>query len=249
MTKRNYSRLIWLSLLAFCAYSQEQGYVSAKKLFYADVQQPGPGKNSGKTSGKGGVKTIPTSATVAGLRYAVIQEVEPGREVTVDPAKEFHSGDRVRFEFESNLEGYLYVTQEGSSGMWNVLFPDARINSGTNHVQKRLPYSVPARPKYFVFNDVPGNEKVMVVLCKSPVKDLPAEAKPSPQTVDQNVINELNSSLKTRDLVFEKDEGTGSAPVATVPTASTVPTGSTFVVNRNENGQAVVVTISLKHVR
>jgi hypothetical protein len=247
MTKRNYSRLVWISLVAFCAYSQEQGYVSAKKLFYADVQGPSAAKTPAGRSG--GVKKVPASYAVAGLRYTVIQEVEPGKEITVDPTKEFHSGDRVRFEFESNLDGYLYVTQQGSSGMWNVLFPDVRINNGTNHVQKRQPYSVPSGQKYFVFNDVPGDEKVMVVLCKSPVKDLPAEAKPSPQTVDQTVINELNSNLKTRDLVFEKDEGTGASPVATVATAATVPTGSTYVVNKNENGQAVVATISLKHVR
>src|ERR1039457_2881320 len=172
MTTRKYSRLMWASLLAVSAYSQEQEYVSAKKLFYAEIERAAPAKAPAK-KGNGGVQRVPAAYSVAGLRYAVLQEVEPGKEVAVDPAKEFHSGDRVRFEFESNLDGYLYVSQEGSSGRWTVLFPDARINGGTNHVQKRQPYSVPARPKYFVFNDVPGRETLNVYLCKTPASGFP----------------------------------------------------------------------------
>ncbi len=223
------------------AYAQEQPYVSAKKLFYAGaVASAAP--QAGPKKGRGAVK-VPAAYSMAGLRYAVIQQVEPGREAGVDPAREFHSGDRVRFEFESNLDGYLYVIQQGSSGTWRVLFPDARINGGTNRVQKGTPYSVPAGSRYFVFNEVPGNEKLMVFLCKSPLKGLPAEAAPSAQSVDSAIINELNGSLPSRELVFEKDDDPSPSAVAKVATAST------YVVNRNENGQAVVATISLTHVR
>jgi hypothetical protein len=61
--------------------------------------------------------------------------------------------------------------------------------------------------------------------------------------VDQGIINELNSSLTPRDLVFEKDEAAPQSGVGVIPTAST------YVVNPNQNGQAVVVTINLKHAR
>ena len=204
MRSRNCPKLLLTSLLATSVFSQDQGYVSAKKLFYAEPETSV--KPTIKTPKKSatGIRTVPISYPVAGLRYTVLQEVQPGREVAVDPDKEFHSGDRVRFEFESNLDGYLYVTQEGSSGLWTVLFPDARINGGKNQVQKRQPYQVPARTKYFVFNDVPGNEKLIVFLAKSPLNDLPRDANSTPQTVDHGVIDELNNRVPVSRLGFRK---------------------------------------------
>jgi Domain of unknown function (DUF4384) len=249
MRKPSYTNLIWTVLPLVCAWSQDQPYISARKLFYATAEKPfGTARKKG--DGKNSVTTVKTGVTVPALRYSVLQEIEPGKETAVESSREFHSGDRIRLEFESNQEGYLYVVQQGSSGVWHVLFPDARINNGTNHVRARTPYSVPAPPKYFVFNDVPGNEKLMVFLCKAPLRGLPSDARSTPEPVEQNIINELNSSIPSRDLVFEKDDDPVRPAVVAVPTAATVSTGtSTYVVNKNENGQAVVATINLKHVQ
>jgi hypothetical protein len=253
MTKLSYFTLTWAMLPALCVWSQDQPYISAKKLFYAAAPVTpaarGPRTRGKDTKNGSGPVVVPTAVSAPALRYSLLQETQPGKEVAVEPSREFHSGDRVRFEFESNRDGYLYVIQQGSSGAWNVLFPDTRINNGTNQVHARTAYSVPAPPKYFVFNNVAGDEKVMVFLCKSPLRGLPADARGLPQSVDQNIINELNSSVPSRDLVFEKDEEPTHATV--VPTAATVTTSnsSTYVVNKNENGEAVVATISLKHVQ
>lgn len=266
--------LIAMGTLLATAAAQEQPYISAKKLFYAEPDKLGGAEGAGRASGTatnaiksetsvgprqprdgstGAVtsdagrtgasirQTIAYSAPVTGLHYTVYQEIERGREIAVDPGRQFHSGERVRFEFESNIDGYLYVTQEGSSGKWNVLFPDERINEGMNQITHRKPYAVPSG-KYFVFNDVPGTEKLMVFLNKSPINQLPSKA--GTKTVERGVIDQLNSSFSSRDLVFEKDDG---APVVT--STARIPTASTYVVNSNASGQAVVITILLNHVQ
>jgi hypothetical protein len=48
----------------------------------------------------------------------------------------FHSGDRVRLSVESNLDGFLYVIEEGSTGAWDVLFrsgPHRTWRRGRSH--------------------------------------------------------------------------------------------------------------------
>jgi hypothetical protein len=238
---------------AIALLSQDKGYVSAKELFYAEPEvvpkQPGGKKPTGVTpagkKGSGSIQRVPTAYVAPGLRYKIVQQAQSGMEIAADPDRMFRSGDRVRFDFESNVDGYLYVVQEGSSGRWSVLFPDARINGGINRIQRRQRYSVPIG-KWFVFNNVPGTERIMVFLSKSPIRDLPEMVKPGSQaqTLDQSIVNELNSSLRSRELIFEKDPETSAQ---TVPTSSPGSSGSTYVVNNGQNGEAVVVSIALKH--
>src|SRR5262249_25717224 len=63
---------------------------SATKLFYAKEGQ-GP------------------STTHPGLRYRIFQVNRANDAAEVDPATVFQSGDRIRFSFESNVNGHLYV--------------------------------------------------------------------------------------------------------------------------------------------
>src|SRR5205823_4119859 len=42
---------------------------------------------------------------------------------TVDPALVLAHDDRVRFRFRTNFNGYLYVTNQASSGVYEQLFP------------------------------------------------------------------------------------------------------------------------------
>jgi hypothetical protein len=61
----------------------------------------------------------------------------------IDPSLVLDSGDVVRFRFKSNFDGYLYVTNLGSSGQYSLLFP--RAETGTrNVVQSGKEYLVPA---------------------------------------------------------------------------------------------------------
>jgi len=279
-------RIATIAILIGAIYGQDQKtFVTAKDYYYAGnleraepIQTAPPKASSPKappTMSPGPSRDAappfrgPTASRPApnpGLKYRVVQQIN-GAETDVSPDKVFHAGDKVRFVFEANLDGYLYVTQQGTSGRWNVLFPDARI-PGTNKVEQFQPYPVPAT-KWFVFDSTPGTETVFVFLSKEP-KDLPGLAKTSakPETVSQSVIDELNSSVKSRDLVFEKDDAPAlpavststAAPQSEKPPVSgnvPVPAGASpsaggkvnYVVNKGENGEAVVATIRLAHDR
>lgn len=198
---------------------------AAKTLFYADTK---PGESA--------TVNVPNAAAAAtGLKYTVIQRSPSGDERDVDPDTTFHSGDRVRFAFESNVDGYLYVVQQGSSGKWTVLFPNPQINGGRNAIQRFQRYLFPSQT-WLLFNDTPGTEQILVIVSKQPLEELPGGTTPvTPlEPVDGSVVDTLNRALKPRDLVFERDR-------------STAQVTQTYVVNRDESGRAVTTTIRLVH--
>ena len=171
-----------------------------------------------------------------GLRFRMIQAGANDAPMDVDPAKEFHTGDRVRFAFESNIDGYLYVAQQGASGNWTVLFPNEEINGGRNTVKRFEEYEVP-RGDWFILDNNVGTEHVFVFLSREPMKTLPGFERPakSYQPGSPALIAELRSSIQSRDLVFQKDAANSKTPQAT------------YVVNKAEVGKAVTASFNLTH--
>jgi eukaryotic-like serine/threonine-protein kinase len=203
----------------------------ARDLFYCAGAEPA----------KAAYRAAPQMSGSAGLRYR-IQRLDGERPADVDAGVTFHSGDRVRFAFESNLDGYLYVVQEGSSGRWTVLFPSPQINSGRNVVRAFEPHFVPTG-NWFTFDDNPGVERIFVFLSKVPMPDLPGFSKPVTrvETLAQAQIDELARSIRSRDLVLD------STPAASPSAGGDGPVSGTFVVNRNELASAVTATFELVH--
>jgi len=179
-----------------------------------------------------------TSANVApGLRFRMIQAGADDAPADVDPAKDFATGDRIRFAFESNIDGYLYVAQKGSSGNWTVLFPNPDINGGRNNVKRFAEYDVP-EGEWFRMEDPPGPEQIFVFLSREPMKTLPGFDRPV-QTFERGspaLIAELTSSIQSRDLVFQKD-----------PASKGKAQQATYVVNKAEVGKAVTASFTLTH--
>jgi hypothetical protein len=85
----------------------------------------------------------------------------------VDPGLVAASGDRVRFRFRANFDGYLYVMNYGTSGAYTLLYPreetgrDNRVNAGVE-------YMVPSTEAFFRIAGPPGQDIVYWLL--SPVK-------------------------------------------------------------------------------
>lgn len=78
---------------------------------------------------------------------------------TVDPALVFEAGDVVRFRFKSSFDGYLYVTDYGTSGKYTLLFP--RQETGQkNRIQGDKEYLIPATEAVFRVSGPPGYESV-----------------------------------------------------------------------------------------
>ena len=78
---------------------------------------------------------------------------------------------------EPNVDGYLYVVQQGSSGRWTVLFPGARINGGRNAIRAFEQYRVPSEG-WFAFDANPGTEQIFVIMSKDPLGQLPGFEQP-----------------------------------------------------------------------
>ncbi len=185
---------------------------------------------------------VSSTGSTTGLRYRLLKVGEDGGEMDIDPSSStFKTGDKVRFTFESNIDGYLYVVQQGSSGDWTTLFPHPDINGGRNSVRKGEEQQVPSRADgWFTFGGPPGTEHVFVFLSREPVDQLPGlERVLQPVTVKAAVVDDLRRRIQSRDLIFQKDTARTAQGTSTVK--------ATYVVNRAEVGKAVAASFSLVH--
>src|SRR5262245_34498818 len=193
-----------------------------------------------------------------GLKYRILLRTPDCDIKEVDSAYTFHSGDKVRLQIESNVDGYLYVLQKGSTGKDRMLFPDPRINGGDNKISRGILYSVPGS-QWFTFDNNPGTENLTVAVSRTPMKSVQPPAKPQeaksetrPNRQDEavvsvvSVVEELNQNVRSRDLVlFQEKAPSVTAPAQ--PVAAPV-VQSTIVVNTSDSSNNAVYTeIKLKH--
>jgi hypothetical protein len=78
---------------------------------------------------------------------------------TIDPGLVLAQGDRVRFRFRTNFDGFLYVTNLNSSGNYQQLFPSAETGED-NQVASGKDYQVPATSTVFRVSGPAGYETV-----------------------------------------------------------------------------------------
>ncbi|MFN0171789.1 MAG: DUF4384 domain-containing protein [Bryobacteraceae bacterium] len=247
MTVLNQNRVAWILCLAPVAVAAGANTVQSRQIsdmFYTDtLAKPVTAKTPPKKQNVTAKKTAEPAASVTpsrrkvGLKYRV--QLDPG--VDTDPARTFRSGEGIRLVVESNIEGYLYVVLRGSSGGETQLFPDPRINDGKNLVKAGTPYTVPANG-WFRFDAKPGEEKLLLVVSRSPME--PAAPQPSEvaQAVSYNTLMaQLSRTVQSRDLVFTKDENPPAAAGAT-------PSHAVIWVNASDKeNQAVHATVVLQH--
>ena len=92
---------------------------------------------------------------------------------TIDPALVLAQGDRVRFRFRTNFDGFLYVTNQSTSGSYEQLFP--RQETGQeNHIASGKDYQVPATSVAFKIAGPAGHEVVYWLVSPSKLTDMPA---------------------------------------------------------------------------
>jgi hypothetical protein len=61
---------------------------------------------------------------------------------TIDPGLVLAQGDRVRFKFRTNFDGYLYVMNQSTSGNYEQLFPTDQAGQD-NRSPRSKEYQVP----------------------------------------------------------------------------------------------------------
>jgi hypothetical protein len=92
---------------------------------------------------------------------------------TIDPALVLAQGDHVRFRFRTNFDGYLYVTNQSTSGKYEQLFPREETGQD-NHIVAGKDYQVPATSMAFRIAGPPGHEVVYWLVSPGPLTDMPA---------------------------------------------------------------------------
>jgi len=91
---------------------------------------------------------------------------------TIDPGLVLAQGDQVRFRFRTNFDGYLYVTNQSSSGVYQQLFP-LRETGQENHVASGKEYQVPATEMVFTIGGPAGYETVYWLVTPSRLAEAP----------------------------------------------------------------------------
>jgi hypothetical protein len=146
---------------------------------------------------------------------------------TVDPKLVLAHGDRVRFHFHTNFDGYLYVMNQSTSGKYEQLFPREETGQD-NRIAATKDYQVPSTSVAFRIDGPAGHEIVYWLVSPARLTDAPMRpslptTKPAPITLmprcDDGVLKArgdcIDSSagprLVPRDIDISKDFNAASA--------------------------------------
>lgn len=167
--------------MAVCALSQTEGKFSnsgAKALFYDQTSSTTvQGAEQHSVS-----KRPPVSGQRlnTGLKYWVeLVQPDSPQILRVNATRSFHSGERIRLHFESNVDGKIVLLQVNPNGTSQMLFPDQRINNGDNHIKAGSDMTVPAGNAWFTLDNNPGTERVMVFLNEETDRGSPSPGGPT----------------------------------------------------------------------
>lgn len=126
----------------------------------------------------------------------------------VDPALVLNTGDVIRFRFKSSFDGYLYVTDYGTSGRYTLLFP--RQETGQqNVVESGKEYTIPATDTVFRVSGPAGYESVFWLI--SPVS-LGANSMAAPRPSAHHTPNNMTprcdyTAMQSRGLCLDTQAG------------------------------------------
>lgn len=132
---------------------------------------------------------------------------------TIDPGLVLDSGDRVRFRFRGNFDGFLYVMNYGTSGSYTLLFP--REETGReNNVKSGREYVVPATETAFRVAGKPGHDVVYWVVSpvalgeNKPPAYVPLPPPPKRTPLPPNLIPRCDDAIfRARGLCVDSSAG------------------------------------------
>ena len=89
---------------------------------------------------------------------------------TIDPGLVLAQGDRVRFKFRTNFDGFLYVMNQSTSGTYEQLFPRQETGQD-NRISASKEYQVPATSAAFRIAGPAGFETVYWLVTPARLND------------------------------------------------------------------------------
>lgn len=126
----------------------------------------------------------------------------------VDPNLVLDSGDVIRFRFKSSFDGYLYVTNYGTTGQYSMLFP--REETGRQNVVKSShEYLIPATQAYFRISGPAGYESVYWLVSPVALGTLKELTPPHPSTFSPPRLQPRcdDTALRARGLCLDSSAG------------------------------------------
>ena len=109
----------------------------------------------------------------------MLERLDGGTWRTIDPGLVLAQGDRVRFRFRTNFDGYLYVMNQSSSGKYEQLFPREETGQD-NRIAAASEYLVPATSTAFRIAGPAGYEIVYWLVTPARLSDGPPHYPPPP---------------------------------------------------------------------
>ncbi len=182
-----------------------------------------------------------------------LERLEGSEWRTVDPGLVLDSGDRVRFRFRSNFDGFLYAMNYGTSGSYTLLFP--REETGReNNVKAGRQYIVPATDTAFRIAGKPGHDIVYWMVSPVALGDtkayVPLPPPPKPTPAPPNLMPRCDDSIfRARGLCIDSSAGprTIKSPDSLPENLAGVPgaTSRELIIMRQQNQSLLSATAPL----
>lgn len=172
--------------------------------------------NGSKPVHAGGAQPGP-SVEISALKYW-IELFGPGGEVQrVTTARRFHSGERIRLHFESNVAGRLTIAQKKPDGSSQVLYPDPKVNRGDSFIAAKTDTAIPPNGA-FHFDNETGTDQLLVFLEPGMASSGENQVAAGGSLNEDQTGEMVQQVQRTRGLVLESDEKAGqTAQYAAAP--------------------------------
>jgi hypothetical protein len=206
-----------------------------------------------------------------GLGYTLFTLGDNGEAVRTDPARQFRTGEGIRLALETNTDGYLYIFHTENDGEPSMIFPDARLNGGSNLVKAHVPYEIPSsreateEMRWFVFKDPPAAERLYIVLTRQPLAGVPTGNALADYCFDKQhtcpwhpasaMWTELKGAQEREQVAVSRVKDQGRAQTNDEREATTrglglgagAPSPSVIRMTASSNSKLLVTTIDLIH--
>jgi hypothetical protein len=178
------------------------------------------------------------------LQYRLIKRGEGGVSGDTSPSTVFFTGDQVKIAITPNQDGYLYIINNTQGQDGQLVFPDSRINSGMNFVNKNTEYVVPGScPKFlnpkdcwYEMDAIAGREEFTLIFSRDAISSLPNRAIGNGGVIKQEVIREIRNQSSQDIEETSLRKGIGSA------------TYVIWVKNKNKkDNEELIYTVGLTH--
>ena len=127
----------------------------------------------------------------------VLERKEASNWAAVDPGLVLNQGDAIRFRFRSNFDGYLYVTNRGSSGAEMLLFPRQETGQA-NRIHAGKEYLIPATETQFRVSGPAGFDSIFWLVSPVALTEGPSASKMPGSNLPPNVHPEQPPMLTPR---------------------------------------------------